>query len=134
MFGEPAVKVGTGRRVAGVTTADGRSFEVGRGRIGSASSSVRATHLPSRPRARACCVKTCLYTMPPDRDFIVDRVPGQDRVLLCVGAGHAFKFSTQLGRVLADLALDGTTPHDLSLFRADRAILTEADAPRTWMV
>jgi sarcosine oxidase len=79
-------------------------------------------------------VKTCLYTLPPDRDFIVDRVPGHDRVLLCVGAGHAFKFSTQLGRVLAELALDGGTGHDLSLFRADRGILTDPNAPRTWMV
>jgi sarcosine oxidase len=79
-------------------------------------------------------VKTCLYTMPPDREFIVDRVPGQDRVHVCVGAGHAFKFATQLGRVLAELALEGETAHDLSLFRADRGILTEPDAPRTWMV
>ena len=131
MFGEPAVKVAqdAGGRL---TTADGRSFETDEENRQRVLEFVRRTFPRALGRERR--VKTCLYTMPPDRDFIVDRVPGQDRVLLCVGAGHAFKFSTQLGRVLADLALDGTTPHDLSLFRADRAILTEADAPRTWMV
>jgi sarcosine oxidase len=131
VFGEPAVKVAED---AGgqVTTAAGRSFETDEDNRRRVLEFVRRTFPRAVGRERR--VKTCLYTMPPDRDFIVDRVPGQDRVLLCVGAGHAFKFSTQLGRVLADLALDGATPHDLSLFRADRAILTEADAPRSWMV
>ena len=43
------------------------------------------------PRAvgREHLVKTCLYTLPPDRDFVLDRLPGHDRVLLAVGAGHA---------------------------------------------
>ena len=65
---------------------------------------------------------------------MLDRLPGHEQVLLCVGAGHAFKIATQLGRMLAELALDGTTPHDVSLFRADRAVLSDPDAPRTWMV
>jgi sarcosine oxidase len=131
VFGEPAVKVAqdAGGRL---TTADTRTFETDEEN----RRRVLDFTLRTFPRAlgRERRVKTCLYTMPPDRDFIVDRVPGQDRVHLCVGAGHAFKFSTQLGRVLADLALDGETLHDLSLFRADRAILTERDAPRSWMV
>ena len=107
MFGEPAVKVAqdAGGRL---TTADGRSFETDEENRQRVLEFVRRTFPRALGRERR--VKTCLYTMPPDRDFIVDRVPGQDRVLLCVGAGHAFKFSTQLGRVLADLALDGETP------------------------
>ncbi len=131
IFGEPAVKVA---QDAGgeITTADARTFEVDEENHRRVLEFTRRTIPYAVGRERY--VKTCLYTMPPDRDFIVDRVPGQDRVLLCVGAGHAFKFSTQLGRVLADLALDGETPHDLSLFRADRGILTEPNATRTWIV
>ena len=129
IFGEPAVKVAqdAGGRL---TTADTRDFEVDQENHARVMEFTRRTlpHAVGRERY----VKTCLYTLPPDREFIVDRVPGQDRVLLCVGAGHAFKFSTQLGRVLSELALDGETPHDLSLFRADRGILTEPDAPRSW--
>jgi sarcosine oxidase len=131
VFGEPAVKVA---QDAGgeLTTADTRTFqtdEENRRRVLEFTRRM-IPHAVGRERY----VKTCLYTLPPDRDFIVDRVPGHDRVLLCVGAGHAFKFSSQLGRVLSELALDGETAHDLSLFRADRGILTEPNAPRTWMV
>jgi sarcosine oxidase len=53
-------------------------------------------------------------------------------VLLAVGAGHAFKFATQIGRILTELALDGATAHDIALFRADRSVLSDFDAPRTW--
>jgi sarcosine oxidase len=131
VFGEPAVKIA---QDAGgkLTTADTRTFETDEENRERVLEFTRRTIPGALGRERL--VKTCLYTMPPDRDFIVDRVPGQDRVLLCVGAGHAFKFSTQLGRILCELALDGETPHDLSLFRADRGILTEPNAPRSWMV
>lgn len=38
-------------------------------------------------------VKTCLYTMPPDRHFVVDTLKGygHSNVIACIGAGHAFK-------------------------------------------
>jgi sarcosine oxidase len=53
---------------------------------------------------------TCLYTMSPDENFIVDRHPAQPNVVLAAGlSGHGFKFAPVLGRALADLALDGTT-------------------------
>jgi len=41
-----------------------------------------------------------------------------------------------LGRILAELALDGTTPSqpDLERFRIDRPILLETDPPTSWMV
>lgn len=74
--------------------------------------------------------RTCLYDMPPDRDFIVDRLPGHERVLVCVGAGHAAKFAGLLGRILADLAHHGETPYPIEAFRADRPALTDPDFPR----
>jgi monomeric sarcosine oxidase len=72
-------------------------------------------------------VKTCLYTMPPDRDFIVDRLPGHDRVMLLLGAAHAYKFASALGRIAAELVVDGATPAagELAAFRADRPALRE---------
>jgi sarcosine oxidase len=69
--------------------------------------------------------RTCLYDMPPDRDFVVDRLPGEERVLLCIGAGHAAKFAGILGRILADLALHGETAHPIEAFRADRPAMTD---------
>jgi sarcosine oxidase len=131
VFGEPAVKAA--QDAGGYeTTADGRSFEPDEDNRARVLAFMRRTF----PRAvgRQHLLKTCLYTMPPDREFILDRVPGYDQVHVAVGAGHAFKFASQLGRVLADLALHGETAHDLELFAADRAILTEASPETSWMI
>lgn len=69
--------------------------------------------------------RCCLYDMPPDRDFVIDAVPGHPRVTVAVGAGHAAKFAGVLGRVLADLVLDGGTELPVGPFRAERPALTD---------
>jgi glycine/D-amino acid oxidase-like deaminating enzyme len=52
----------------------------------------------------------CLYTLSPDRNFIVDRHPECSQVSFAAGlSGHGFKFASVLGEVLADLAIDGRT-------------------------
>lgn len=78
--------------------------------------------------------KTCLYTLPPDRDFIVDAIPGRSNAFMAIGAGHAFKFASALGRVLSELACDGTTAADISGFSFERPILQQADPPKSYMV
>lgn len=51
---------------------------------------------------------TCLYTLSPDRNFIVDRHPDLPAVCFAAGlSGHGFKFTSVLGEVLAELALEG---------------------------
>jgi monomeric sarcosine oxidase len=74
--------------------------------------------------------RTCLYDMPPDRDFLLDRLPGEERVLVCVGAGHAAKFAGVLGRILAELAQRGETAYPIEAFRADRPAITDPNFPR----
>jgi len=65
--------------------------------------------------------KTCLYTMTPDHDFIIDRMPGAPNVVLAsICSGHGFKFAPVMGEVLADLATIGDTGHDISRFRLSR--------------
>ena len=73
-------------------------------------------------------VKTCLYTMTPDRDFVVDALPGHPQVLLLQGAAHAYKFASVLGQIAAELVVDGATPSapELKAFKADRPALREA--------
>jgi sarcosine oxidase len=52
----------------------------------------------------------CCYTNTPDGHFIVDRHPGDDRVVLVSAcSGHGFKFSPVLGAIAADL-VDGQRP------------------------
>ena len=66
-------------------------------------------------------MKTCLFTNTPDEHFVIDRLPHAPNVALAAGfSGHGFKFCSVVGEILADLALDGGTRHDLSLFALRR--------------
>jgi sarcosine oxidase len=80
--------------------------------------------------------KTCLYTLTPDRDFVVDRLPDAPGVVVGLGAAHGFKFASVLGRILVELALDGSSPSDgeLGAFRIDRPLLLEAYPPLSPLV
>ena len=69
--------------------------------------------------------KTCLYTMPRDRQFIIDSVPDHPDIIVCVGAGQAFKFSSVFGQILSDLAIKGETQHDISALTFNRPAITD---------
>ena len=69
--------------------------------------------------------RCCLYDMPPDRNFVVDHVPGHPNVTVCIGAGHAAKFAGLLGRILAELTVDGGTAFPIAPFAADRPALAD---------
>ncbi|MDQ2739509.1 MAG: N-methyl-L-tryptophan oxidase [Actinomycetota bacterium] len=73
------------------------------------------TRLPSlRQHHRAV---TCLYTLTPDRHFLLGVHPQHAQVVVAAGfSGHGFKFTPVIGEILAHLALNGTTTHDISLF------------------
>jgi sarcosine oxidase len=131
VFGEPAVKVAWARCEL-VTDPDIREFEP-RQDVTDTIRSFVAEYLPEADRG-VHLARTCLYTLTPDRDFIVDRLPGSERVLVAVGAGHAFKFASLIGSIMADLAIDGTSQHDIAPFVADRAILREHNPTRSYMV
>jgi sarcosine oxidase len=73
--------------------------------------------------------KTCLYTMPPDRNFIVGTLPGHPNVAVAIGAGHAFKFAGLLGHILAQLATTGATEYPINAFELDRPALTDPAFP-----
>ncbi|CAH1780475.1 unnamed protein product [Owenia fusiformis] len=66
--------------------------------------------------------KTCLYTMPPDRNFVIDslKTRGWPEVVICCGAGHAYKFASLLGKILSQLAIDGRTEYPISDFTFER--------------
>jgi monomeric sarcosine oxidase len=67
---------------------------------------------------------SCRYTMTPDEDFVLDRLPGAPQVVLAAAcSGHGFKFAPVLGEALADLALDGTSAVPIGRFRLDRPAL-----------
>ena len=65
--------------------------------------------------------RRCLYTLTFEKHFIIDHYPDNLQVVIGAGfSGHGFKFTTLMGKMLADLAVDGATPHDTSLFKVTR--------------
>jgi sarcosine oxidase len=131
VFGEPGVKIAWDRCEV-VTDPETRSFQP-RDDVNESVTGFATRHLPGAV-GPVRIAKTCLYTLTPDRDFVVDRVPGTDNVFTAVGAGHAFKFASLLGKILVELALDGATSHDISAFAADRPVLLEENPTRSYMV
>ncbi|MGP1675431.1 MAG: FAD-dependent oxidoreductase, partial [Candidatus Limnocylindrales bacterium] len=116
------------------TTTSTRTFD----RDEAAHARVRAfmeRHLPGAV-GPDIYTKTCLYTLTPDRDFVVDRLPEAPGVVVGLGAAHGFKYASVLGRILVELALDGDSPSrpELGAFAIDRPILGEANPPTSWMV
>jgi sarcosine oxidase len=69
--------------------------------------------------------KTCLYDMPRDRNFVIDTLPEQPQILVCVGAGHAYKFASLLGKILSELAIDGHTDYPIAPFTLQRPAITD---------
>jgi sarcosine oxidase len=79
-----------------------------------------ADHIPAAD-GPLIAAQTCLYTMTPDGDFLIDRLPGAPSVIVASPcSGHGFKFAPVIGEILADLATAGATSHDISRFRLAR--------------
>lgn len=82
-------------------------------------SAVLRTRIPGLGSVRETAV--CLYSNTPSEDFLLDRHPEHDRVILASPcSGHGFKFAPVIGEVLADLAEDRSPCFDLAPFRLDR--------------
>jgi sarcosine oxidase len=65
--------------------------------------------------------QTCLFTNTPDLHFVLDLHPGAEGVVLASAcSGHGFKFAPVVGEILAELALDGGTRHEIGFLRLDR--------------
>jgi sarcosine oxidase len=129
VYGEVASKAG---QDAGgdVVTVDTRTFEPNL-RILKNLRGFLARYIPRSlgPEVR---IKTCLYDMPPDREFVLGKLPEHPQVSVFCGAGHAFKFAGLVGKILSELALEGETRYPIEAFRPDRPALTDPGYARTF--
>jgi sarcosine oxidase len=56
---------------------------------------------------------------------VLDTLPAEPRVVVAVGAGHAYKFAALIGIILADLACEGTSSHPVEAFSLARPAITD---------
>jgi glycine/D-amino acid oxidase-like deaminating enzyme len=83
-----------------------------------------ARHLPAIDTLSYAEDRGCLYALTEDGNFLLDRLPGEPRIVVAGGgSGHGFKLGPAVGRLAADL-VEGEEP--VSAFRFD--------APRTGSV
>ncbi|KAI5412382.1 hypothetical protein KIW84_057161 [Lathyrus oleraceus] len=68
--------------------------------------------------------QSCMYSMTPDEDFVIDFLGGEFGKNVVLGAGfsgHGFKMAPVIGKILTELAVDGQTNEvDLKHFRIGR--------------
>jgi sarcosine oxidase len=61
--------------------------------------------------------QTCMYTLTPDRHFLIDLHPDHPNVAVAAGfSGHGFKFASVVGEILADLTEAGETGWRIDMF------------------
>ena len=102
------------------TTADEIRREIAAAEIQEIRNDFIARYMPAA-NGELVLTTVCMYTMTPDTHFVIDRHPRHPNVSLACGfSGHGFKFAPAVGEILADLAIDGRTRHDITRFSAAR--------------
>lgn len=117
--GEGSVKVAT-EQYADATTAETADRTVDPGE----SDAMYRRHIAGRlagATPRVVAAAACLYTVTPDRGFIIDRHPEKNRVLVVSAcSGHGFKHSAGIGLVAAEILTEGRSRIDVAPFGLGR--------------
>jgi glycine/D-amino acid oxidase-like deaminating enzyme len=84
--------------------------------------SVSVHRFPGLEHAEARGGYAAIYDLTPDLHFVIDRPGAVEGLVVGAGfSGHGFKHAPMIGRLLAELAVDGkTTSLDLAPFSLDR--------------
>jgi sarcosine oxidase len=122
IYGEVATKLG--QHMGGhEVTAETRSFEPDPIRI-QRQREFLGRHVPGF-LGPELYTKTCLYTIPPDHNFVIDTLPDCPQIAVTIGAGHAYKFAGLIGRILCELTMDGSTRFPIEAFGIERPAITD---------
>lgn len=119
----PVLKVAT-EQYAQTTTPDTLEREANAAEIEAMYRSRVAGRFP-QIGGRAVKARACMYTVTPDRNFVVDALDGAPNVLIASAcSGHGFKHSAGLGEAIAERVLGRGTRHDLDAFARQRVAPT----------
>ena len=66
-------------------------------------------------------MSACMFTNTRDEHWVLDTLPGLPHASIAAGfSGHGFKMASVIGEIMADLAENGSTRHDISLHQLAR--------------
>ncbi|KAE8362448.1 FAD dependent oxidoreductase [Aspergillus caelatus] len=111
-YGEPTIKAGQDAQ-ENFMTPDNRTF-VPSQKVFKTLKDHMDTIIPGH--GQDLRTVTCQYSITPDRQFIIGPIQKNPNIIVALGNGHAFKFAPAIGRVVAELAIDGKTSDDISKF------------------
>lgn len=115
VFGIPGFKIGRYHHLDEQTDADEVNREVA-DRDEAVLRSAVERYFPTA-NGPVMTMKACMFTNSPDEHFIIGSPDGMPQVSYAAGfSGHGFKFASVIGEVMADLAVDHETRHDISMF------------------
>ena len=119
----------------GAVTAATRTFERDEAALGAGQRVPRGPPAgmagePFRYRSPACT------RSPPTATSSSTPCPGHPDVLVALGSAHGYKFASLIGRIMAELALDGATPSapEIEAFGFGRAALTGSAPAATFVI
>jgi len=77
--------------------------------------------MPELKGSRLVKTKEGYYSMTPDNNFIIDRLPGFENIFVGGGfCGTGYKFAPVVGKILAELSYRDQTVYDIKRFSAKR--------------
>jgi glycine/D-amino acid oxidase-like deaminating enzyme len=77
--------------------------------------------IPALANAKSPLGKTCVYTLSPDRHFMVGPLPENPNILVGTGfSGHGFKFASVMGEILSQLACNQQVPLNIEFLNLGR--------------
>lgn len=72
-------------------------------------------YLPGLDGSKPAILESCMYTVTPDWEFILDRHPSHSNIVIgCGFSGHGFKLAPVVGKILSELATGQRCSYDIS--------------------
>ena len=119
VYGVPGFKLGRYHHLGEVVAPDADWRDVG-ARDEAVLREFAARYFPSGA-GPVMALRACLFTNTPDEHFVLDVHPEFPQVVLASPcSGHGYKFCSVIGEILADLAAEGGTRHEIGFLGLSR--------------
>ena len=120
-YGEPTIKIARDTS-ENYTTPETRTFTPSK-KLLKELEEFTQTIIPSRGETSRTI--TCQYTITPERQIILSPLDKHPDIILGLGAALGFKYAPAIGRVLAELAMDGKSTENIANFGIPKVAISK---------